>query len=216
MFRAQPLAWISLTSGWLLASLLMLVIPGIGPPLMTMAQPGFFAGFVLACRDQEMGGRVTSSHLFAGFRANGKALIQVGSVSLLLESLVALLIGSLGFFDALKGIDENPTIESLSAAVNSVGGLWLAAIIAIMLIKGVLWFTAALMAHEPMSATHAMRWSFFALIGNFLPLLVFAVLMMGLFFAALIPWGLGLLVFMPVYAICHYTSFKSVFRASAE
>jgi uncharacterized membrane protein len=216
MFRAQPLAWISLTSGWLLASLLMFLVPVVGAPLMSIAQPGFFAGFVLACRDQEMGRPVTTSHLLAGFRLNGKPLIQIGSVSLLAESAVAFVIGLLGFFDALKGIDQNSSIEALSAAISSVGGLWIAALAAMFLIKGVLWFTAALMAHEPMSASHAIRWSFFALVANFIPLAGFGVLMMGLFFAALVPWGLGLLVFMPVYAICHYTSFKSVFRADAE
>jgi uncharacterized membrane protein len=195
MFRAQPLAWISLTSGWLLASLLMLLVPLVGAPLMSVAQPGFFAGFVIACRDQEMGKPVSTSHLLAGFRLNGRPLIHVGSVSLLAESAVA--------------------VEALSAAVSSVGGLWFVAVVAMLLIKGVFWFTAGIMAHEPMPAPHAIRWSFFALVANFIPLAVFGALMMGLFFVALVPWGLGLLVFVPIYAICHYTSFKSVFRADA-
>jgi hypothetical protein len=41
-------------------------------------------------------------------------------------------------------------------------------------------------------------------------------LMVGLLFFALVPWGLGLLIFVPLYAITHYTSFKGVFRADAE
>lgn len=215
MFRAQPLAWISLTSGWLLASLLMLLVPLVGAPLMSVAQPGFFAGFVIACRDQEMGKPVSTSHLLAGFRLNGRPLIHVGSVSLLAESAVALTIGMLGFFDALKGFNQTPSVEALSAAVSSVGGLWFVAVVAMLLIKGVFWFTAGIMAHEPMPAPHAIRWSFFALVANFIPLAVFGALMIGLFFAALVPWGLGLLLFVPIYAICHYTSFKSVFRADA-
>ncbi|MCA3044048.1 MAG: hypothetical protein ING51_13650, partial [Rhodocyclaceae bacterium] len=55
MFWARPLAWISLTSAWLLVSLLITLIPLVGPPLMAMTQPAFFAGFVLACRDQALG-----------------------------------------------------------------------------------------------------------------------------------------------------------------
>ena len=217
MLRAQPLAWISLTSAWLLVSLLLMLIPLIGAPLMTMAQPAFFAGFVLACRDQDMGLPVSTTHLFAGFRTSGRTLIQIGSVSLLAELAVMMTIGAFGFFDAFKGIDrENPTVEAIAAAFSSVGGLWFVAAAAIFLIKGMLWFTAALIAHQSMPASHAIRWSFFAFIGNIVPLAIFGVLMLALMFIALIPWGLGLLVFVPIYAITHYTSFKAVFRADAE
>jgi uncharacterized membrane protein len=217
LFRAQPLAWISLTSAWLLVSVLLFVVPLIGAPLMTMLQPGFFAGFVLACQAQEKGLTFTTSHLLAGFRVNGRALIQIGSVSLLAELVVVFGMWQLGFFDALQGIDrENPSVDEVAKAFSSVSGLWFAAVAAMLAIKGVLWFSAALLASQPMPASHAIRWSFFALIGNIVPLLIFGGLMFGLFFAAVVPWGLGLLVFVPIYAISHYTSFKSVFRAEAE
>jgi uncharacterized membrane protein len=216
LFRAQPLAWISLTSSWLLASVLLAVVPLVGPPLMTMSQPGFFAGFVIACRDQEMGLPINTSHLLAGFRTNGRALIQIGSVTLLAEMVVVYGLWQFGFFDALQGLDrENPSIDALAKAFSSVSGLWFAAVVAMLAIKGVLWFTAALLAHQPMPASHAIRWSFFALVGNAVPLLLFGVMMFSLLFVAVIPWGLGLLVFVPIYAISHYTSFKSVFRPDA-
>ncbi len=217
LFRAQPLAWISLTSAWVMVSLFMLLIPLVGAPAMTMSQPAFFAGFVLACRDQEMGKLVTINHLFAGFRVSGRTLIQVGAVSLLLELLVMMALSAFGFFDGLRSLDrENMSVETISRAFDGQGPLWFAALVAIMLIKGVLWFTAALMAHQPMPASHAIRWSFFALVGNFVPLVLFCLLAMALLFAAIIPWMLGLIVFLPVYAITHYTSFKAVFRADAD
>lgn len=217
MFRARPLAWVSLTSAWLLVSLLITLIPLVGPPLMTMTQPAFFAGFVLACRDQALGLPISTAHLFAGFRVSGRTLIQVGSVSLLAELAVMMTLGAFGFFDALKAIDRNnPSVEAIATAFSSLGWQWFAAAAAVFVIKGVLWFTAALIAHQPMPASHAIRWSFFALIGNFVPLAMFGMLMLGLLFLALIPWGLGLLIFVPLYAITHYTSFKGVFRADAE
>ncbi|MCE2722347.1 MAG: BPSS1780 family membrane protein [Burkholderiales bacterium] len=217
MFWARPLAWISLTSAWLLVSLLITLIPLVGPPLMAMTQPAFFAGFVLACRDQALGLPTSTAHLFAGFRLSGRSLIQVGSVSLLAELAVMMTLGAFGFFDALKAIDRNnPSVEAIAAAFSPLGWQWFAAAAAVFVIKGVLWFTAALIAHQPMPASHAIRWSFFALIGNFVPLAMFGILMLGLLFLALIPWGLGLLIFVPLYAITHYTSFKGVFRADAE
>lgn len=217
MFRQQPLAWISLTSAWFIVSFLMVLIPLVGAPAMTMFQPAFFAGFVLACRDQEMGKPVAFSHLFAGFRASGRSLIQIGSLSLLAELAVVFALSAFGFFDGLRDLDRNnPSIEAIAAAMREQGGLWFAAAGAIVVIKGVLWFTAALMAHQPMPASHAIRWSFFALIGNVIPLTIFAALMFGMMFVSMLPWGLGLLVFVPLYAIAHYTSFKAVFRSDAD
>ncbi|NJR71652.1 MAG: hypothetical protein HC782_00145 [Gammaproteobacteria bacterium] len=212
LFRQQPLQWLSVTSSWVLISLFMMAIPSIGAPAATMAQPGFFAGFVLACRDQEMGKPVMFTHLFAGFKVSGRSLIQIGGVSLLAELLVLLALNAVGFFDGLAGkeiVDLTP--ESLAAAFDGKEVEWFAALAAIIAIKGVLWFSAALMAHQPMPASHAIRWSFFALIGNVMPLLFFACIMFTLLVIATLPWLLGLLIFLPIYAISHYTSFKAVF-----
>ena len=217
LFRAQPMAWISLVSMWLMVSMFMLLVPLVGAPLMTMLQPGFFAGFVLACRDQEMGRPVAVSYLLAGFKVSGRTLIQIGSVTLLLELLVMMTLSVFGFFDGLQTIDRNNmSVEAIAKAFEGQGALWLAALIAIVVIKALMWFTAALIAHQPMPASHAIRWSFYALIGNFVPMLLFAITIFLLLTMAIMPWLLGLIVFLPVYAIAHYTSFKAVFRADAD
>ena len=68
---------------------------------------------------------------------------------------------------------------------------------------------------EELSATHAIRWSFYALVANFLPMLVFAALMTAMFALAAIPLVmLGMFVAMPVFAISHYVSYRDLFRAS--
>jgi uncharacterized membrane protein len=217
MFRAQPLPWISLTSAWALLSLVIALVPGIGTSFMTMAQPAFFAGFVLACRDQEMGKPVLLAHLFAGFKASGRTLLQVGGVMLLANVLVMLVLNALGFFDGLAAIDrDNANLEAIANAFRGKGLMWALAAASLALVTGVLWFTAALLAHQPMPASHAVRWSFFAFISNVIPMVFFGIFMMTLMFLAFLPWGMGLLVFVPLYAISHYTSFKSVFRADAE
>lgn len=217
IFRAQPLAWLSITSAWVMISFLIMLIPLIGAPAATMAQPGFFAGFVLACRDQEMGKPVMFSHLFAGFKISGRTLIQIGGVSVLAELLVLMSLNAAGFFDGIAGKKlADLTPELISAALDGKEVMWFSALAILIAIKGVLWFSAALMAHQPMPASHAIRWSFFALVGNFVPLVFFAILMFMLLTVATLPWLLGLLIFFPVYAITHYTSFKAVFVPSAS
>lgn len=216
LFRQQPLQWLSITSSWVLISILIMSIPLIGPPASTMAQPGFFAGFVMACRDQEMGKPVQFMHLFAGFKASGRTLIQIGGVSLLAESLVLMALSAAGFFDGLAGKKmAELTPETIAAAFEGKEAMWLTALVVLIAVKAMLWFSAALMAHQPMPASHAIRWSFFALVGNIIPLVLFAVMLFMLLTVATLPWLLGLLIFLPIYAITHYTSFKAVFVPSA-
>jgi uncharacterized membrane protein len=213
LFRAQPLAWLSIASAWAMISILMMFVPLIGAPAATMAQPGFFAGLVMACRDQADGKPVILSHLFAGFKMAGRPLIQIGAVSLLAELLVLMTLSTAGFFDGLAGKKlEDLSPEFIAAAFDGKEVMWITALISLIVIKGVLWFSAALIVHQPMPASHAIRWSFFALIGNFLPLIFFGVMMFTLLSLASLPWLLGLLIFFPIYAITHYTSFKAVFK----
>lgn len=214
LFRAQPLGWISLLSAWALFSIVLTLIPVVGLPLMLIIQPGLFAGFVLACRDQEVGKPVSVAYLFAGFQAAGRPLIQVGAIALFATTLLQIGLHYSGIFDSVKPTDDlKQGVEAMQAAIRANLPIWLGAMLLQAVINGALWFTAALIAHQPMPATHAVRWSLYAFAGNFMPLILFGVLLIVLVMLAILPMGLGLLVYLPLYAIAHYTSFKSVFRA---
>jgi len=215
MFAAQPAGWISLLSCWMLLTVLVfVVIPVAGPALATMLQPGLFAGFVIAARDQEAGQPVTLSRLFAGFRFNGRALLTLGSVTLLAEIMAVVLLGLLGFPRTIP-VEANgwPDMRAYVDLLDGKEWMVFAGVGMMMLIKAVLWFATPLLALHPMRAGHAIRWSFYAFISNFLPLLLFGFLVSGIFFIAAMPWLLGLLVALPMYAIAHYASYRQVFPA---
>ncbi len=214
LFRAQPLAWISLTAAWVFISLILSAIPFVGGPAAVMFQPAFFAGFVLACRDQEMGKPVLTIHLLAGFRRSGRTLVQVGAITLFVETMIYLIFMSFGAFDSLLALDFQKLVrEDISKALNDSFGTLLIINAVFIAIKGVLWFSAAIIAYQPMSALDAIRWSVFALIANPLPMLLMCVLLIVLFSVGIFPFLIGWIIVLPLYAIAHYTSFKSVFRA---
>lgn len=213
IFTAQPTGWVALISCWLLLTVLVFFgIPVVGPALATMLQPGLFAGFVIAARDLEAGQRVTLSQLFAGFRFNGRALLTLGSITLLAEIMAVVLLGLVGFPRTIP-LDANnwPDMRAYVELLDGKEWMIFAGMGMMMLIKAVLWFATPLLALHPMRAGHALRWSFYAFIGNFLPMLLFGLMMSGIFFIAAMPWALGLLVAMPVYALTGYTSYKQVF-----
>ncbi len=217
LFRAQPLGWIGLTSAWMFTTILLFFVPVIGAAIATIMQPGFFAGFVLAARDQEAGKPVGVHQLFAAFRANGRPLVTLGSITLLAEIMVMVILSLMGFPRMVPAGDGGlPDVQAYVQLLDGKEWLVFLAFALMLAIKAALWFCAAILALNPMPATHAIRWSCYALIANFLPMLVFGILMTLIFFVAALPPFIGMLVAMPIYAIAHYVTYRDLFRPSIE
>ena len=211
LFRAQPLAWIALTSVWVMLLLGSLYLPMVGG-VIAILQPAFFAGFALACRAQETGGRVTVSHLFAALRVNPRPLILIGAATSIAYLLLIALLYRLGApWPVLPAPGPGNELETLHAILD--GREWLAILYLLVdsLMRGLLWFAAPLLAFNRMPAWHAVRWSVYASLSNLVPLAAFGVLMMLLFAAAVLTGGLGLVIALPLLAIANYTSYRRVF-----
>ena len=217
LFRAQPFGWISLVSAWLMLMLGLFLVPLIGQPVAIILLPGFFAGFVIAARDQEAGQRVGVHQLFGAFRVNGRSLVTLGSITMLAELMVMMLLALMGVPQFIPA-DANGRADFQALQQLLEGKEWMVVLgfAVLVTIKAAFWFTAAILALNHMPATHAIRWSCYALIANFLPMLVFAALMMLIFAVATLPLLLGLLVAMPIYAIAHYVSYRDLFRSPPD
>jgi hypothetical protein len=211
LFRAQPLGWMALTAAWvvLLAGSLFLPVAG---GVIAILQPVFFAGFALACRAQENGGRITVAYLFAALKVNARPLVLVGAFT----SIVYLLLFSLLYYLGAPWPDApapapGRELETMRAII--AGREWLAILYFVIdtLLRGLLWFVAPLLAFHRMSAWDAVRWSIYASLSNFLPLIAFGGLLILLLMAALLTGGLGLLLVLPLMVIANYTSYRRVF-----
>lgn len=198
---------------WVLTSLaLAVVVPVVGGTISKILQPAFFAGFMLACRDQEAGKRVTPAHLFAALRVNARALIAIGALVLLLEAALAMSMSALGFQPVfMTGVDLETASNALRASLDGKVILLTVSTLVAVLIMAIFWFTVPLLAFHNMPPMHAIRWSFFAFFSNVLPMAFFAVLVMGLIFLGAMSAGLALIVVMPLFMISSYTSYKHVF-----
>lgn len=213
LFRTQPMAWIGLTSSWILLTLALYnIIPVLGSSIATMLQPGLFAGMMLAAREQQEGRRINLSFLFAALRLNGRALVSLGAIVLLVNTLVVLLMGALDFpGEIAMAANGTPDPRALAEAISNKMGPFLLAFTLVMLINAIVWFATPLMAFHPMPPTHAIRWSCYALVANAIPMLLFSLMLFSLLLLAALPWALGLLIWMPVYALSNYTSYRQVF-----
>lgn len=230
LYAVQPGAWISLLSAWILLCLLLTFgIPSVGLQIAILLQPAFFGGFAIAARDQEAGLPVTIGHLFAGFHANARGLLTLGGVMLVINILVSVLFRLLGP-DELPPADMNDR-DAIVKYFNQFGAAeWFAFFgvkIIALLIDGALWFATPLLALHPMKTSHAIRWSCYAFMANFLPMLLFALTFIGMLMMAVMlstisamvvvllgmfVFGVTVLIVVPLYALTQYTSYRQVFR----
>jgi hypothetical protein len=210
LFRRQPFAWIGLCSGWLVVTFVLMLLPLVGGPLASFLQPAFFASFAMAARKQEGGGPPIMGDLFSGFKRNLRALVLLGAILSLLQLAILALMVMLG----LPTGGETPQAITIVEYVELLKGKeWILAVgfVLTVLSKGALWFAPTLIAFHDMSVSHAARWSVYAALSNMGSMMVYGTLLVALFFFAMMPWGLGLLVAIPMMAISTWVGYREVF-----
>ena len=212
IFRQKPLAWLGLCAGWLVITFGLLLLPIIGGVIASFLQPVFFASFAIIAVRQLHGEKVLMGDLFLGFRRNLKPLINLGAILLMTEIAVFALMALLGL--PMAGTGDKPfTVNEYVEALNGKEWILLLGFVLTVAIKGAFWFAPPLIALHDMSTTHAMRWSVYACLANFGAMIVYGVTLFMFFFAALIPWALGLILVIPIMAISTYVGYREVFEA---
>lgn len=211
MFRRNPMVWIGLCSGWISITLALMIVPVIGMVISNFLQPAFFASFAICAYKQLAGERVMMVDLFTGFKRNFRPLVNLGAILLLAQLAILVIMAMLGLPTAGTSqgeFDVNDYVESLK------GKEWILAtgFLLTMAVKGALWFAPPLIAFHGMSTMQAMRWSLYAAISNLGTMIVYGVLLLGLFLLALIPWALGLVLVIPVTVISTFVGYREVFE----
>jgi uncharacterized membrane protein len=211
LFRRAPLAWIAMCSAWILITLALIIVPLVGQAIANFLQPVFFASFAIAAHKQSSGEGVLMADLFSGFRRNVRALVNLG-VLILVAVLAIIFAMTLLGLPVPEG-DTPPTINEYLDTLDGKGWSMLAITASfIVLVKTAVWFAPPLIAFHGMGAFEAIRWSVYAAISNLGALVVYGAFLFAIFLVAGIPWGLGLVVAIPVMAISSYTGYREVFE----
>ena len=77
------------------------------------------------------------------------------------------------------------------------------------------WFAPALVVMHDLQPIAAMRESFFACFRNFVPFIVYGIIVLVLAILAAIPFGLGYLVLVPVLMASVYVGYRQIFTEEA-
>ena len=122
---------------------------------------------------------------------------------------LGLLMGVLGISVSKSDPNAIPVIAGPIALAAFIGG------VAVFLVSLAYWFAPALVTLQQLGPWQAIRTSLQAGLANWGAVLVSGLMLAVLAFIAMIPLGLGLLLWFPVLYVTAYTGWKDIFGQSA-
>lgn len=211
LFKKNIGIWIALFVILFLGSLILMIIPIVGPLAITVINPILLGGLMLGCKALDEGQELQISHLFAGFQKNTVQLFLIGVfylAAIIIVFGIVLVAAGGAVFASMSG-QADPTAAGVTVLIGLLIGL--ALYVPILM---ALWFAPALVALDDMDALPALKQSFFACLKNIVPFLVYGIIALVIGLIAIIPLGLGLLVAIPVMMASMYTSYRDIFKAT--
>ncbi len=212
LFRMAPGMWIGISVAFMVIVVVLSLVPLLNL-LTSLVMPIFAGGLMLGCRALEDGDPLEFSHLFAGFKVNTGNLVLVGVLYLVGIVLIVMLMGlvaavTMGGAAALSGLEGD---EMGAAMMLPMLLLMLLAMALSMPLIMAFWFAPALVVLHDVPAFPAMRMSFMACLKNFLPFLLYGIVLVVLAVIATLPLLLGWLVLSPVMWASMYASYRDMF-----
>lgn len=222
LFKQAPVPWAGMTALVFLVLMGVGALPYAGAFLVHALSPFIVAGYLAASRAGERGEPVNFVYLGAGFQEGRNSLFVIGIAymlaTLLVFRLVAFITG--GDLSALMAQVERPhalTQEEARALLQGIlPALGLGSVLMAPLLMAT-WFSPGLVHFQGFAPGKAMWWSLWACAVNWRPLVVYTSILALLGMVALIiPFGLGLLVFIPWTLTSTYAAYRDVFQPVAD
>jgi len=222
LFKLAPIPWSGMTALIFLVLMGLGALPYVGGILVHVLSPFIVTAYLAASRAGQQGEQVNFLYLGAGFRQGRDSLLVIGVAYMLATLLVfrgvAFFTG--GDLSLLLSQVENPhalTPEEARALLDGIlPTLGLGALLMTPLLMAT-WFSPGLAHFEGFRPVKAMWWSLWACAVNWRPLLVYSSVLglLGMV-AVIIPFGLGLLVFIPWALTSTYAAYQDIFPPAAE
>ena len=218
LFKKNPLIWIVLHLILILIGAGLSLLPVVGPYLLYLLTPLLLGSLMSAAQDIESGKDIEIAHLFRGFRQNTSHLITVGGVYLVGQVIISgvmIMLGGPEFQQALKvGIEGTDPASITPDVASRILTALLVGLALFMPLAMATWFSPALVILDNQPAFAAMAESVRACLRNMQPFLVYGVFSLLLLIVAAIPFGLGLVLWIPVMVLTVYTSYRDVFATT--
>jgi uncharacterized membrane protein len=210
-FKSSPLAWIGAMVVWFIISMVLGFIPFLGGIVSILIGPVITAGFMYGCSEQDAGGEFSVSHLFAGFSSNVGQLILVAVLYFIEMVVVMAVLGAIAFmlFGGIAMLEDPEAMSNVG--FGTFIALFLVALLLMIPVMMTYLFAPALVMLDEFSALDAMKLSFVGCLKNIPPFIVYVLLSLVLVMIGSIPFGLGLLVVMPMLTAAIYAAYRDIY-----
>ncbi len=209
IFTASIANWVLMTLILGVIAIVLSFIPFIGAIALYLLLPLFLGGMFYSAQKLDQGQTADIMDIFALFKDQQRLtpLIILGLIMLGIGFVSMMLIGGMMFasVSSMAAGAEMPVLPSIG-----MGGILVALIV--MVLSGMLFlFATPLIVFQNMSPIDAIKHSFMGCVKNFPAFIIFMLIYMVLAFIAAIPFGLGLLVLVPVFLAATYMGYKRIF-----
>jgi hypothetical protein len=213
LFKKDFIIWLVLMVVWLIAIFIISFIPFIGSLAVSLATPAVIAGFFYAAHQAHQGKKVQFEDVFYGFKNKLEPLLILGAIQLgfyIALALVAFFGAALGGVALFASAAADSSASMLvTMALAAVGTLFLI-LISIPFSMAMLYAPLLVLFHD-MTATQALSRSFKACLSNWLPWLLFSIVVMVLFMLSALTLFVGAIVIAVLCVISVYLSYRAVF-----
>lgn len=211
---------------WVVLAIVLEFIPVLGVLVVVVLSPALFGGYLSMCQTAVNGGEPELDQFFSGLTRPPSRLEAIVLGLLLLAAYVLVLIVCSLFFLmialAVLGTVPWQTINELQMAspqdITISMGLLLVLLLTLLmamllytLLALAFTYASPLVVQGRATAFAALRLSLRGCMANILPLGLFGLLYLLLFVVALVPLGLGLLVFLPVSMAALAASYTEIY-----
>lgn len=221
IFKSNPGVWVVMTILLMIASVVLNLIPLLGSLALMLVTPALAGGLYFAANETLHDQPVEIAHLFVGLTDDEyrTPLLVLGAIFVGISIgafflLMLLAGGTIGFSLFTGGMAHHNNMAAMGAfgagmIVSMLIGMLVALTLASLMI-----YAIPLVLFDDIKPGEALKNSVKACLGNMLPLLVFSVIYFVLSILAMIPFGLGFFVLMPVTTAALMVSFRDIYPDS--
>ncbi len=208
MFKKNPLTWVLMV---LIFSIIFMVGGNslVGRYVVALIMPVLAGGIYIAADRSSNGESPSIENLFSALKNPPilKQLLIIGGIGMAVVALNSFIQPSMGqVTETGRSLSLNVGQHMGNTSFSGFLGLLISWAWSFALIFGV-----PLVALNNVDAIPALKSSLNAALSNFMPLVVFYIFSVILLFIAIIPFGLGLLVLVPVLFLASYNAYKTIY-----
>ncbi len=207
LFKQYPGQWLLTMVVGAAIAIVLAFIPFIGSLISVIISYVWIGGLMMGCQAIADGKPFKIDYLFAGFKHRVGALIGLSCISFVVSMAVMLAIVGSVYLDMIANdqlAPENMDVLSVMLKVLIAMALLIPFFMAV-------WFAPALIVLQNMSVLEAMKASFVGCLVNFLPFLIYGLVMLVLYIVGMIPFMLGLLVVIPILFGSMFASYQDIY-----